>query len=362
MPPRIGNRLAARGLRGAAGEGRIRFIMNTLARLLLTSATFLALATPVLGHHSAAAFDTRTQVKVTGNIIRYRFANPHVYLTLQVNKPDGSTVDTEIEAGAASVLNGLGFNKDSVKVGEVVTVLGNPDRKNPDAFVLGMELHKSDGTYVPLNISSRSIYTPKDEKATSIAGTWFSPRTEFFGYMGTAGKWEVTDRAKAARAKSDPRATVQKDCVPIGAPALMFYPVATTITVAKDRVTMKVDWMDSERVVHLDGRAHPPASQTSLHGHSVGRWEGNTLVVETTNFSEHPMGLSTGLPSSAQKKLTERFRVSDDGKFLLYSGVVEDPVYLAKPSEWSGKWEYRPNMPHSGQKCDLEVARKFLEQ
>jgi hypothetical protein len=336
--------------------------MNTFARFLLMCAGFAAFAAPALAHHSAAAFDTRTQVKVTGNIVRYRFANPHVYLTLQVRKPDGTTVTTEVEAGAASVLNGLGFNKDSVKVGEVVTVLGNPDRKNPDAFVLGMELHKSDGTYVPLNISSRSIYTPKEEKATSIAGTWFSPRTEFFAYMGTAGKWPLTDKAKAARASVDPRATVQKDCIPIGAPALMFYPVANTITVARDRVTIKVDWMDSERVIYLDGRSHPPANQTSLHGHSVGRWEGDTLVVETTNFSEHSMGLSANLPSSSQKKLTERFRLGEDGKTLLYTGVVEDPVYLSKPSAWSGKWEYRPNMPHSGQKCDVEVARKFLEQ
>jgi hypothetical protein len=125
---------------------------------------------------------------------------------------------------------------------------------------------------------------------------------------------------------------------------------------------MDVDWMDSERVVYLDGRAHPPATQTFLHGHSVGRWEGSTLVVETTNFKEHPMGLSTSLPSSSQKRLTERFRVGDDGKTLLYSGIVEDPVYLAKPGEWSGKWEYRPRMAHSNQKCDIEVARRFLEQ
>jgi hypothetical protein len=66
------------------------------------------------------------------------------------------------------------------------------------------------------------------------------------------------------------------------------------------------------------------------------------------------------LPSSAQKKLTERFSLSPDGKKLIYSGVVEDPVYLVKPVEWSGQWEYRPNMPHSNQKCDLDVARRFL--
>jgi hypothetical protein len=55
-------------------------------------------------------------------------------------------------------------------------------------------------------------------------------------------------------------------------------------------------------------------------------------------------------------------RVSADGKNLVYSGVIEDPVYLTKPVEWTGQWEYRPNMPHSNQKCDVDVARRFLTE
>jgi hypothetical protein len=102
-------------------------------------------------------------------------------------------------------------------------------------------------------------------------------------------------------------------------------------------------------------------SQTFLHGHSVGKWEGKTLVVETTNFKEHAQGLSTSLPSSTQKKLTERFAVGEDGKSLTYSGTIEDAVYLAQPAQWTGKWEYRPGMPHSNQKCDVELARRFLK-
>ena len=138
--------------------------------------------------------------------------------------------------------------------------------------------------------------------------------SSFSAYMGTAGKWPRNDEARAVSKKmSDSRATTQKDCIPIGSPALMFYPVATTITVQKDRVIMNVDWMDTVRTIWLDGRAHPPASQTFLHGHSVGRWEGDTLVVETTNFSDHAMGTSTSIPASSQKKMIERFRVGEDG-------------------------------------------------
>ena len=141
----------------------------------------------------------------------------------------------------------------------------------------------------------------------------------------------------------------------------MFYPVANTITVEQDRVVMNVDWMDSERIVYLDEREHPPASETSLHGHSVGTWIGDMLVVDTTNYREHPMGLSTSLPGSSQKHLVERFSVSNDGKSLIYSGIIEDSDYLLEPVEWTGQWLYRPNMSHSNEICDVEVARKFLD-
>jgi hypothetical protein len=334
--------------------------MNRIAELAVACSISIALTAPVLAHHSAAAFDTQKEIKMTGTVKVYTFKNPHVYMTVQVQKPDGSTSMVEVEAGAASVLNPLGFNKDSVKVGDVVTITGNPSRNNPDKLMLGKDLVKKDGTYFPLNIASRSVYATKNEVATSIAGTWFSPRTEFTGFLGGARGWAVTDKGRTAMAAADPKATTQKDCIPIGAPALMFYPVANTITVQSDRVVMKVDWMDVERIIYLDGRKHPAASQTSLLGHSVGRWDGKTLVVETTNFKEHPIGLTASLPSSTQKRLTERFALSPDGKSLIYSGTVEDPVYLARPVDWTGRWEYRPGMPHSNQKCDVSVARKFL--
>jgi hypothetical protein len=320
----------------------------------------LVVAAPALAHHSAAAFNTQQEVRITGTVTEYRFANPHVYLTVQVKGDDGSTRSVDVEAGAAAVLNGLGFTKNSVAIGDVVTIVGNPGRKNPSSLMLGRDLYKRDGSYIPLNISSRSVYAGGSATATSIAGTWFAPSSEFYAYMGLAAKWPLTEKARAAIANVDARSTTQKDCIPIGVPGVMFYPVANTVTVQKDRVVMRVDWMDSERTIFLDGRAHPPAGQTFLHGHSVGRWEGDALVVETTNFREHAMGLTLTMPSSSQKRVVERFRLGPDRRRLMYSGVVEDAVYLAKPVEWSGQWEYRPNMPHSNQKCDLAVARKFL--
>src|SRR5262245_23823137 len=88
--------------------------MRTIARHLLVGSVLVVLAAPApMAHHSAAAYNTQQQVTITGTVLQYRFANPHVYLTLQVKQDDGSTATVEVEAGAASVLNGLGFTKDS---------------------------------------------------------------------------------------------------------------------------------------------------------------------------------------------------------------------------------------------------------
>src|SRR5438093_13652659 len=102
--------------------------MNKIATVVLACSMPLAIAAPALAHHSAAAFNTQQEIRVTGTITEYKFRNPHVYMSLQVKKADGSTAAMEVEAGAASVLNPLGFTRDSLAVGDVVTIVGNPAR------------------------------------------------------------------------------------------------------------------------------------------------------------------------------------------------------------------------------------------
>jgi hypothetical protein len=312
-------------------------------------------------HHSAAAYDTQTEVTLEGTVTRWSWRNPHVYMNLEIPQADGSTLDVEIEAGSSSVLIPLGVASDSVQVGDRVTVTGNPARRSSDAVVLGRELVKADGTYVPLHIASRSIRQESDAVATSIAGTWFSSVGSFSGFLRAASSWALTEAGEEVSGQST-MDSVQANCVPIAIPGLMHYPVADTIRIEDDRVVINIDWMSSERIVYLDGRDHPDASEQFMHGHSVGHWEGDTLVVDTANFTEHPAGLSSTLRGSAQKHLIERFSLSEDGRSLDYSGYMEDPVYLADRVEWDSRFAFTPDMQPSNEACDLEIARRFLEQ
>src|SRR3989475_7626746 len=114
--------------------------MNEIAKVISGCFLVVALASPALAHHSAAAYDTQKEVRLTGTITQYRFGNPHVYMILQVKKADGSTKPVEVEAGAAPGLNPVGFKKDAPAAGEVVNVVRNPGRGKPDKCGIGEEL------------------------------------------------------------------------------------------------------------------------------------------------------------------------------------------------------------------------------
>ena len=96
-----------------------------------------------------------------------------------------------------------------------------------------------------------------------------------------------------------------------------------------DHVMILVEMVHDARIVRMDSE-HAPDSVRKWLGDSIGWWEGDTLVIETTNFTDRPaLSLAT-----RDLKVTERFRRSDDGT-LLYSFTVEDPNTWTEP--WSGE-------------------------
>ena len=99
------------------------------------------------------------------------------------------------------------------------------------------------------------------------------------------------------------------------------------IVQTRDHVVILNEMIHSARVVALNGRPHPPAAIRSLTGDSIGHWEGHTLVVDTTNFSQ-----DAGFRgASRDMRLVERFtRV--DANTLKYEFTIDDPA------TWTKKW------------------------
>jgi hypothetical protein len=86
---------------------------------------------------------------------------------------------------------------------------------------------------------------------------------------------------------------------------------------------------DPYRIVPTDGRAHSKDPNPSYYGHSVGRWEGNTLVVESVGFVEETWFGEGGYFHSDAMRVTERFWRS--GENLAYQATVDDPKVLTAP-------------------------------
>jgi hypothetical protein len=329
----------------------------SMSRLTITLLAACA-ALPAAAHHSAAMFDLGKEIELVGVVTKYAWRNPHTYIALRIRHADGTAVEQQIEAGPSSTMQPLGLRADSVRVGEVVTVRANPLKEGVSGhIVLGRELIKADGTVLPLHLGPETAHASPTAAASSLAGTWY--QQGFFSFYLSANQWPVNDRARAAIGNYDFKQTTQKDCIPFPPPMLMLYPVATMIEVARDIVKLHVDWMSSERVIYLDGRPHPAGGERTLLGHSVGHWEGDTLVVDTAQFADHKEG-NVLVPSGARKHLTERFSLGTDHRHLEYEFTLEDPDVFVAPLRFKAEWDYRPDLKPTRIACDPAVGRRFL--
>jgi hypothetical protein len=162
-----------------------------------------------------------------------------------------------------------------------------------------------------------------EEGRSARAAVHDSWNTEVFDSLNDFGNW---DR-----------------CLTRGLPASLLpgaYNMGIRVMQSPGLVVIAIEMVHETRFIHLDGRDPPPPEVTQYLGYSRGHWEGNTLVIETTNFTP---GLSNGVtPNSAQMKLTERITPTGPNQ-MRYEAWVEDPVMLTAPYKIDIPWKRNPN-------------------
>ena len=160
-------------------------------------------------------------------------------------------------------------------------------------------------------------------------------------------------------------------CITRGVPGGLFpagYGSGYQILQGPGYVSIVYEMMHEARVIPLDGRPHINAKIKSYMGDSRGRWEGDTLVVETTN-TNGKVGLTRNgntTPTSEQLRIVERFtRVAPDR--LEYEATIEDPVIWTRPWTVSlpfrlqpdyGMYEYACHEGNYGMRNILSGARQ----
>ena len=163
---------------------------------------------------------------------------------------------------------------------------------------------------------------------------------------------EAAEVVKGMDLTQDP----EKMCQPLG-PFRMMAKDATTIELVSPPASALV-LMLFENISHghvrtiFLGRPRPADFEPTWQGYSVGRWEGNTLVVETSGFNERTWLNSRGAQHSDELRLIERVRPILAGRYLEYRITAEDPRTLIKPYSYTRYFE----------KLETEIAEDVCEE
>ena len=151
-------------------------------------------------------------------------------------------------------------------------------------------------------------------------------------------EWRAAQkRAQELTAKGLPPASAAMACIPEGMPGMMGATFPMEILESPGRVTIIQEAYNQVRRVYLGEKPGAPEdAEPRFAGNSTGRWEGNTLVVETVGIKETVRFRNT--PHSAKMRITERLRLVND-EILENQVTIDDPEYLTKP--WTWTWMYK---------------------
>ena len=139
-------------------------------------------------------------------------------------------------------------------------------------------------------------------------------------------------------------------CAPFGIPRLMNHAGPLEILQTPGRVLMLFETGNSQRQIWTDGRGHPADLDSTWMGNSIGRWDGDTLVVDTIGQDDKTVVDNYRTPHSAKIHVVERWKMINDGQKLQVTYTVDDPDAFNAP--WSAIRNYRRvQQPMSEEVC-----------
>jgi len=333
----------------------------------LVAVTAIA-AAPASAHHSFNMFDMEATITLEGRVRDFDYVNPHGWVIVETTNEQGEAVVWEVETISALIMGRRGIDRDSLAAGEWVSIEAHPARNRERLMANGEVVRTLDGKELVVGFQGGNPELEIDTApavpavATGLAGRWRAD-SRLIDVVDPAllAAWPVSGKGKTSLAEYDGSQNPWTNCVPYSPPVLMLAPLTMSIEIGETEAKIVTGVLEGDRVIYLDGRGHPEDQAPSNMGHSVGRWEGDELVIETQNFSARELGLAFGIPSGSGKQLTERLSLSDDGTYIDYAFAVVDPEYLTAPVLGRSRFHYRPDLEVGVFDCDLESARRFLE-
>jgi len=325
-------------------------------RLAAVSSTLgiTLVAASVLAHHATApAYDRGRVIELSGEITDVSWRNPHIHLTLQTTDEGGESVAWDLETNSVSIVSRFGLSPDLVTPGTRVRVAGNPGRINERALWLTNAL-LDDGREILFGSAYLPRWTEDTVGGADMRGAITADLTGALGIFrvwtsigGGGALWNdsypFTAEAAAVRAAFDPvRDDPTLNCALKGMPLIMEQPYPMEFVDAGDEIVLRLEEYDTVRRIAMTEHDSVRARPAGLLGNSVGHWEEDVLVVETTGV-DYPWFNKTGIPQSDVVRIVERFELNADGSRLEYEMTVTDPATFTEPVVLSKTWAYRPN-------------------
>ncbi len=331
--------------------------------VLLAALVFIS---PVSGHHSNTGLDMNSITTIEGTVSGYYFRNPHVYFTVETTDADGETVEWSMQMGSAIVSTRRGWSRDSLAPGDRVTVEVHPSLYGRPYGIV-VSVGKEGGA-----ISGAGFFQPQvTASTTTLEGIWMANASEQVSYPGGfdgffIANLALTEKGREAREAYDSLSAENPEstCVGRPTPAMLLssalYPIEIQFDENDETIAIRSEFWDETRTVYMDGREHPDNSERFASGHSIGRWDEDTLVVDTRNFTDHRSPYQIGVPSGAQKHVVERFRLIENGERIAVEFTLEDPEYISAPLNHARELIYSAHLELSPFDCDPEATRRFL--
>lgn len=320
----------------------------------------LALVVPLVAfsHHSPNVdYDPFETVEMTGRVTDVDSANPHSVITIMGHEPGGSDSEWRIEALAAAMIMRGGLNRDSVSVGDTVSAAGFRGRRNKNAIFMRNFLLADGREWVatpaiePLwtdnLVGAESVQAQSDPAngRQRIFKVWSLDETTLAPVGPPRPLWNdsypLTEMA--TETQSNYWGSVDNPYVNCanGMPAIMDTPIPMEFVREGENIVLRFEELDVRRLILMGDADQFATPIKSAYGHSVGRWEGDSLVVQTVaiNWSWFDQD---GIPLTENVEILERFSPSEDGRFLNYTATVTDDAVFTEPVVLDRRWANIP--------------------
>ena len=323
----------------------------------LTTTTLLLWVLPAIAsaHHSRAEFTTEIQ-EIEGELVAVAWRNPHPVLTLKVVNDAGEDEIWGVEAWqSANALTRKGVTSDVFTVGARIRAAVQTSNRR-EYLMLGTSISLGDGTQAVLRpgfepfwadqsvLGSETAALPRGSADTVSAAVEGQGLFRVWSFIDRTGNpsLPLTEAAVQRQAAFDELSDHPMwNCDPVGMPVAMDTGLPIEFVDRGDDIILRIEQNDGTRTIHLNPKSSAADQPATIMGYSVGRWEGDTLVVTTTN-SSYSYFDDDGTPKSELMEITERFSLGTDGRSLSWEATMTDPEFLTEPVVIRANWEWVP--------------------